>query len=221
MPLFETPAASLAHYNRIGLHYNLVADSVYKKLMELKNPFDPQFEPYLIAALLSFDMGAKMGASPFDRFASRLRRGLSEIKEILNPIIHASLKDVDLEEIGPAVISVYDVLARSGENRMAERDQKFHVGATKVLHFMNPALFLIVDSNVRTVLRQQFGIPYSSTTQPGYTSGRYLEALKRVKAAITVYGFDRLLALEPETPALRIFDKIAFVNGGGRPDQGN
>ncbi len=51
----------IRHFNKIGVHYNLVADAVYKLRNSLPDPFDSQYMPYIIAALVSFDMGRMMG----------------------------------------------------------------------------------------------------------------------------------------------------------------
>jgi hypothetical protein len=89
------------------------------------------------------------------------------------------------------------------------------VGATKILHFLNPELFMIVDANAAQALKGAPGIPYRAETQPGYSGERYIRALSEVKKRIHAYGIERFRSLEPGTPALRILDKLAFVYGAG------
>ncbi len=36
-------------FNKLGLHYNLVADSVYAYRSSIKDPFSPEYMPYIIA----------------------------------------------------------------------------------------------------------------------------------------------------------------------------
>ena len=58
--LMDTAALRIERYNRSCLHYNLIAQGVYAA-RAVHGPFAPEFEAYLIAALLGFDMGRMMG----------------------------------------------------------------------------------------------------------------------------------------------------------------
>ena len=55
-------------FNKLGLHYNLVADAVYKFRKTLPDPFVSEYMPYLIAALVSFDMVRMMGPDAKSRY---------------------------------------------------------------------------------------------------------------------------------------------------------
>jgi hypothetical protein len=59
--LLENAADKIKRYNQVCVHYNLVANAVYRELHASKRPFSINYEPYLIAALISFDMGRMMG----------------------------------------------------------------------------------------------------------------------------------------------------------------
>lgn len=216
--LFQNAAASIERYNRLCLHYNLAADAVYRELRRSRAPFTPEYDPYLIAALIAFDMGRMMGSGLPNRydpdaggFARRLHQKLGQVQPLLDIIIHRTLFEIDLPQHANAVNQAYTILARGGEERFTERDAEFHVGATKILHFLNPELFLIVDRNAAQALNATCGIPYRSGSQPGYSGDLYVRSLAAVKAQITDYGIERFYALEQGTPAMRIFDKIAFA----------
>lgn len=216
---FAHAAQSIVRYNKFALHYNLVADAVYVKRHPLFSPFDPTFERYLIAALLAFDMGRMLGSGPRLRydpeaggFANRLHDALGEVKPLLESIASKTLIEVDCDECGEAIRKAYSLLAA-----LTDPNSKFHVGATKILHFLNPDLFLIIDRNAARFLKREFDIPYRIHSRGPYSAELYLKAMKAVKRKIGDYGVRRFADLEPGTPMLRIFDKIAFATEGLDP----
>ena len=48
-------------YNQLCVHYNLVADGVYKARSSRNDLFSIDYLPYIVAALISFDLGRMMG----------------------------------------------------------------------------------------------------------------------------------------------------------------
>ena len=60
--LLSNAKGKLDRFNRFGLHYNLVAQGAYKKLKRVDSPFSTEYRPFIIAALISFDMGRMMGS---------------------------------------------------------------------------------------------------------------------------------------------------------------
>jgi len=48
-------------FNNLGVHYNIVADYVYERRRLTTEFFGPDYLPYLVAALISFDMERMMG----------------------------------------------------------------------------------------------------------------------------------------------------------------
>ena len=54
-------------FNSIGIHYNLVADAVYKKRAYLGSPFNPEYLQYIVAGLIAFDMGRMIGDNRTNR----------------------------------------------------------------------------------------------------------------------------------------------------------
>jgi hypothetical protein len=220
--LFQDADVKIARYNQLCLHYNLVADAVYGEWHRSRKPFAPGYRPYLVAALLSFDMGRMMGSGLVVKydvaaggFAARLDGKLARVSVYLDPLIDQGLFQVDIAAHSRGIVRAYNVLAADGERGLHEQGKAFHVGATKILHFLNPELFTIVDANTARTLKAELGISYRSGTQPGYSGERYVGALSEIKKRIRGYGIERFRSLEPGTPTLRIFDKLAFVYGAG------
>lgn len=220
--LLQDLSGKIARYNQLCLHYDLVANAVYGAWRESQAPFSGEYRPYLIAALLVFDMGRMMGKGPERRydvaaggFAARLERKLLQVRRLLEPVIGCSLFEIDLPAHRSRIGQAYNALAADGTDGLHEQGKAFHVGATKILHFLNPEVFIIVDANAAKLLKAEFHIPYRSAMQPGYSAIRYVRALVEVQEWIQGYGVERFRALEPGTPALRIFDKMAFVCGAG------
>jgi hypothetical protein len=219
---FADARLALAHYNAHGLHYNLVADGVYAARQRIGYPFDPAYLPYLVAALISFDMGRQLDVGPGAKygpgapsFAYRLCERLDDIAPLLKGLMSCSLVDVALDEHAAAITDAYNQLAQGGEHSLSANGNGFAVGATKILHFLNPDLFLIIDRNVAqslAVARRADGSPVL-TGKSGYSGARYVQSLQAVQEWIANYGPERFQALEEGKPLLRIFDKIAFANG--------
>ena len=206
-------------FNRIGLHYNLVASSVYKKRSTCADPFDRSFMQYIIAGLISFDMGRMMGKNKYkmegNGFGSRLNSKLLEIKPILTRLMNLSLTKIDLQQHKDAIVKAYDNLSANGNGALNEnRKEHFHVGATKILHFLNPTLFIIVDSNAAKAFRKAHNVKFRKGTQPGYSSQRYIECMECAQRDILTYKRDHpegFEALERDTPITRIYDKLTFI----------
>jgi hypothetical protein len=211
----------IKEFNRIGLHYNLVADAVYNKRKTMKSPFNKKYLKYIIAGLISFDMGRMMGDNrtrygfKTGEFAALLARKLSKIQR---PIYHLIVSDLnltrlDIEKESQCIKKAYEVLAKGGLEGLNRREGNFHVGATKILHFLNPDVFLIIDKYARVAFRSYHAKSFKKATQPGNAADRYIACLKCAKKDILDYGVDNFRALEPRTPVGRIYDKLTFITG--------
>ncbi len=216
--ILENAATKIARFNDEGLHYNLVADGIYKMHGCMENPFNRSFLPYLIAGLIAFDIGRMMGTRKYaieeGSFASRLNAKLQEIRPLLEPLMKTSLVQVDLQKHHDAIMTAYEVLSARGTGALhADSTKHFHVGAAKVLHFLNPGLFIIVDSNASRAFKQVHRVPYRNTTQPGYSADLYVKCMRLAQKDILAYGLEQFQALEPNTPITRIYDKLTFVTG--------
>jgi len=216
--ILDNAAAKIARFNDEGLHYNLVADAIHKMRDGVEDPFDKPFLRYLIAGLVAFDMARWIGAKPYDfgtgGFASRLNSKLQKVRPLLEPFMKLSLVQIDLQERSDAIMTAYQELSAKGTGALhAKQAKHFHVGATKILHFLNPELFIIVDSNASRAFRTAWKLPFRRTTQPGYSANLYLECMKRIQVDMQTYGLERFRALDPGVPVTRIYDKLTFVTG--------
>ena len=208
-------------YNQCCLHYNLVADSVYKVRRSVSDLFGTDYVPYLVAVLISFEMGKLIGKAELrysmhpGRFAWKLLNKLKSIKSRIAHFINIRLTDVNLSRETPNIMSAYDELASRGKNSLHSVGKEFHVGATKILHFINPELFLIIDSNVSRAFRASHGINYRNSTQPGYSAEKYVDCLEYAKADLIAFGEYEFCSLEKDSPMARIYDKLSFTTGCG------
>jgi hypothetical protein len=220
--ILDDAKQKLMHYNKLRVHYNLVADGVYSARNSCPSLFSEQFLPFLIAGLISFDMQRMMGSGAAtqydpsaDGFAARLMGKLESLKSCLNHLVTKRISEIDLDVDGEAISSAYCLLASSGAGCLNQKGDEFHVGATKILHFLVPDLFVIVDRNACRAFREAHGVSYRNSTQPGYTPEKYLECLRHCQSDIASLGADGFLALEHGTPMARIYDKLLFSIGLG------
>lgn len=215
--ILEIAAEKIARFNDEGLHYNIAACHVYEERRTAEDLFGRLYLRHLIAGLTVFDLGRMMGSNKFNfesGFAARLVSKLNETKPFIEPLLRLNLLDISLQEHGNAIIRAYEILSAKGSGALHENQKKsFHVGATKVLHFLNPELFIIVDSNAARAFRLAWKVPFRNTTQPGYSAERYIECMKRAQIDILAYGVERFRALELNTPITRIYDKLTFITG--------
>jgi len=208
----------IKRFNYIGLHYNLVANQIYeKRFASGTDPFDRSLLPYIITGLLSFDIGRMMGDKPYEiegnSFASRLSSKLQVLRPLLKPLINLALTQINLQEHRYVIIKSYNTLCAKGEGALHKKGWAFHVGTTKILHFLNPRLFIIVDSNAARAFQLAHNVPFRNSTQPGYSANRYMECMECARRDILTHGLKQFQALELGTPITRIYDKLTFVTG--------
>ena len=220
--LFTKPSEKLSKFNKYCLHYNLVATAAYEKLKKIDSPFSIEYRPFIIAALISFDMGRMMGSgliqkydSKQDGFALKLDLKMKAIQPDIETLSAMPMANVIIEDVSQSIKRSYAALSEKGIDGLHGGGKHFHVGATKILHFINPELFPIVDSNAAKTLRVLFGLPYKNSTQPGYSADLYLKSIVTIKDAVSKYGVEKFQSLEPRTPIMRIFDKLTFAFGNG------
>lgn len=216
----ENAQRKINKFNSEGLHYNLVADAAYEKRKLISNPFGIEYQSYIIAALISFDMGRMMGQGgskkydiKADGFAKLLRNKLKTIEKYLIKLADYSLTDLDIEKEKLNIKKAYHELSNDGPEGLNQKGYKFHVGATKILHFINPNLFIIVDSNAARSFKKHHKVKFKNSTQPGYSGDLYVECLSLAKKDITNFGKKKFKELEKGTPLARIYDKLTFITG--------
>ena len=206
-------------YNRTCLHYDLVARALYAERDRGVEVFGPEYLPYLVAGLIVFDLGRQMGKGQEQRylpeedgFAARLQGALDELRPHLEPLMDADLRDVDIgEAAGPIEVS-YQRLSHGGSAGLHADGKEFHVGTTKVLHFLNPHLFITIDGHTARAFREHYEVDYAQGMQPGYSPAKYIDCLSHAQNEVRRFG-PSFADLEPGTPAARVFDKVAFITG--------
>ncbi len=104
-------------------------------------------------------------------------------------------------------------MAAVGENSLNYRGGRFPVGASKILHFLNPNAFIIIDSNASRAFSLTHNVSFRGSTQPGYTGKKYSECMGYAQDDIYSYGYKAFRDLESGTPLCRIYDKLTFVTG--------
>jgi len=207
-------------YNQLCVHYNLVADSIYRVRNEDDNVFGTRFLPFLVAALIVFDLGRMMGSGAEMRydpsnagFAARLTEKLQAIQQYLQHLTNARLCNINIAEERENILNAYYLLSAGGSNSLNQKGDEFHVGATKIMHFLCPELFVIIDSNTAKAFRIAHNVGFRNTTQPGYTADNYIKCLSCAQADIREMGATKFCILENDTPMARIYDKLSFVTG--------
>jgi hypothetical protein len=216
--ILDHPERAVARYNQLGVHYNLVAEVIYRARSGT-NSFSEEYERFIIAGLLVFDMGRTMGRG--DKytvegrgFRSRLRAKMRAIRQVIGDLPSSCLNQIDVTACGSAIEIAYDRLAEAGEDALnADPSDQFHVGATKILHWIVPALFIMVDANVAKAFQAHHRVNYKRSTQPGYTAKKYVECLQHAQNEIQAYGYEKFMRIEPATPVARLFDKAAWISG--------
>ena len=211
-------------FNKIGLHYNLVADAVYHLRNSVSDPFDFEYMPYIIAALVSFDMGRMMGPdakSRYDRkaggFATLLEKKVNAIRPYISHLANLRLDGLSPRSEEENIMKAYDILSSARKDGLNRKGGGFHVGATKILHFINPEAFIIVDSNAARAFKLSHHVSFRNTTQPGYSSDKYIDCMEHAKRDILNFGVPEFCALEKGVPMARIYDKLTFMTGSKKP----
>jgi len=213
--LNERARDCVALYDAGFVHYNLIADGVYRARKKVGGPLQPEFERFIVAGLLGFDMGRTMGRE--DRyslnmgFARRLHDCLVRLRSDLQELLEGgTLPAANLPGLRRAIGRIYDSLSARG----TLSTKSFHVGATKILHWLFPDLCIMLDQNVARAFSASGLIDFKGTTQPGYCSQKYFECIQMAQEEVRCFGLARFVSLdEAETPIARIFDKVAFVTG--------
>ena len=219
----QNASDKINQFNKRGLHYNLVADAVYQIRNSKSDPFDHDYLPYIIAALIAFDMGRMMGSTATSRydtesegFAQHLVQKLSAIKPYIGHLMNLHLHSLSLGAEQENIKIAYSLLSAGGKDGLNQKQGEFHVGATKILHFMNPRLFIIVDSNAARAFKLSHHVQFRNTSQPGYSSDLYIECMEHARRDILDFGVEEFRALDTDVPIARIYDKLTFITGSKR-----
>lgn len=141
---------------RYNLAYNdiLVKAGNQCSLVDAKGNVDTISLMIIEKGLKAFDMGEQMDS----RFTDKLRRKLNDdsVKLLLKEFRLYSILSKDIESIKGNVQKFFEFLRAKGNDGLSKsHDFCFNVGATKIMNFMFPNLFVISDKWVRKAHNQQ------------------------------------------------------------------
>jgi len=111
--LLLNASGKLEKFNRYCLHYNLVAQAAYEQLKNGVGPFSTGYRPFIITALISFDMGRMMGAGVGQKyepeqggFASKLDLKMKAIQSDIEPLCTMSIANAEIEGVSQVIKKV-------------------------------------------------------------------------------------------------------------------
>jgi hypothetical protein len=213
--LLTNVADRLQAYERDGLHYHLAASGVYAARERIGDVFSAEFRPYIIAGLLAYDMGRQLGKAPYQIFAERLARKLALVAPLIAPFRQSSLASVDLVVAQAPISQAYELLMARGSGALnTTSTSAFYVGASKVLHWLNPELFLIIDSNIARAFHNHPDPASRVRTfyagAPCYSAEVYCQCLAHAQREIAAYGEEQLRRDGNRLPLTNIYGNVAF-----------
>jgi hypothetical protein len=221
--IISNASSKIARFNATGYHYNFVAERIYAYRKQCPDPFGADYLPYIVAGLISFDIGRMMGLGSEQKydiskngFATKMFNKLRVLNGFIGHLVDKSILDTDFNKEKDKIKHAYDILSNKGRDGLhSDIEKSFHVGATKILHFLNPEFFIIVDSNAARAFHEFHDVPFKNTTQPGYTAELYVKCMRHAQQDITTFGVYNFQDLEPGCPIARIYDKLTFATGSG------
>ncbi len=213
------------------MHYEAVYHYVIRRRKETEGIWDKDFIDDITAGLISFDMQRMMGkqkylAEGFNSWASKLETVLKTHEKGLGNLRSDKLQNIDLKkkEIQRQIVTIFNDLSKSGPKGLNHRNSKesFPVGASKILHFIIPDLFIIFDSNAKQSIVRHYNF------RSGKVDGNsYLIAMRYYQNELNIWSqqhsdptFQGLVDLDLSwkkfaghrtTPLPRIIDKCTFV----------
>ncbi len=223
----------LNYFNKTVIHAEAVYHYIIRRRMEIRDIYNLDFLDDITAGLISFDMQRMMGNEKYimegkKAWASCLRNALKPHRNSLTDLFKRkeTLQNVDPHDsaIENTMITIFDDLAKPGRNGLNRRNkrQRFHVGASKILHFLIPDLFVILDSNARRELAK-----FHEFTKTKTDGESYFRAMQCYQAELNDWGkrkkdpkFKKLIDIDSSwrrcggirtTPLPRIIDKCTFV----------
>jgi hypothetical protein len=151
-------------------------------------------------------------------FEDTLSERLGSLSSVLRELREEKLQTISLgsSQMTDYVKTLYDELAKSGPDSFDFMKRRFDVGATKVMNFLLPELFIIVDSNVAEVLKKYYSLPYEDGALKGYSSEKYSRAMQVYKDEIRDWMSSgkttkELLSYDVQPTSIpRVIDKCAM-----------
>ena len=159
-------------------------------------------------------------------WAEKLYNTLNPHKSNLERLRSYKLQSINFDDtdIGQTIKDIFDDLSKPGSEGLSRRSIKesFSVGASKILHFIIPDLFIILDSNARRELNNIYEFPKGKIDKSLYLEAMriYQRELKQWEQTEDDPHFEKLLDIDSSwknfggirmTPLPRIIDKCTFV----------
>jgi len=221
----------IKYFNRIGIHYEAVYHYVIRRRKETEQIYDKNFLDDIVAGLISFDMQRMMGKKKYitegkNSWAERLYNTLNPHKANIVSLRSYKLQSINFDGngIGQTIENIFNDLSKPGNESLNRRSDKesFSVGASKILHFLIPDLFIILDSNAKRELKKNHKFPDIKIDGSLYMKAIriYQRELKQWEQTEGDPQFRKLLAIDTSwknfggkrtTPLPRIIDKCTFV----------
>lgn len=205
----------LQAYERDGMHYHLAAIGIYSARAEIGDVLSAAYCPYIIAGLIAYDMARQLGTAPYRQFAARLHQRLDILRPTLTPLLTSTLATVDIDASATAIADAYETLAATGSTGLhVTGNRHFYVGASKILHWLNPELFLILDGHIATAFHHHPDLHARVTIYragvPQYSSAVYLQCMRQAQREILLYGEEQLRRDGKDLPLANIVGNVAF-----------
>ena len=231
--ILDRAEEKIGYFNKIGIHYEAVYHYVIRKRQQTRPIYTLDFLDDITAGIISFDMQRMMGPKKYfahgnESWASVLKQVIIPHRSTLESLRSFSLSTAQLSHPGlkSKIILLFDDLSKAYPNGLNFRNRgksRFPVGASKILHFLIPDLFIIFDSNALREL-QKLGVIKRSQK---YSGELYHAAMTHYQAELRNWAlenkdqnFDNLQEIDPsykvfgnvrKTPLPRIVDKCTFV----------
>jgi len=249
-PILTDVKDKVSFFNQIGIHYEAVYHYVIRRRQQEEKIYKKDFLDDITAGLISFDMQRFMGNkkkienkeqmgnkkymaeakapnNDTEPWVYRLKNVLDgkQTISILRSLRKEVLQKIDLTNgnFPGQISSIFDELSKEGSGRLSLRkNEKFPVGASKILHFLIPDLFIILDSNARDQLHKCHKFKKSDIDGESYLAAMkcYQAELKNWQDKENDPDFAKLFYMDSSwqkfggarlTPLPRIIDKCTFV----------
>lgn len=205
---------NIAYHNVLGARHRSVS------LVNEDGSVSEESLRVIVDGLKAFRMGRQIGGQMWGTFLEKLREKLrkDENREILKRLRTLRIESEEWKEHRDEIEKLYKELSTEGESSLHTGKKRFDVGATKIMNFLFPELFVMLDRNVAKTLNQLglIKIRRKGSTYE-FSPEIYWQVMKICKMELEEYqkrhdDLQSLLDMDDEPTALtRIFDKCTFA----------
>lgn len=222
--IFENVGEKTKCYNKLRRAKNY--NDAYKKILNARKgssslvnedgSVSEESLKVIEGVLRSFGMGRQMGSIFLEKLSNKLKG--NELKSILKKLRNMRIGSEEWTNAKDDIRKLYNELSNGGRDSLDAKGKRFDVGATKIMNFIFPELFVMVDSNVAKTLDQLglIKIRRKGSTYD-FSFEIYWQVMKICKMELEEYrkrhgNLQSLLDMDDEPTALtRIFDKCTFM----------